>query len=247
MARVALRLLPRTALCGLAAVLSLWAGAAHAGAPASAPTAPVSPCPAHTVELAGGPLLCLARLEVTVDDYAACVAAGRCTPRSTRKQCNGDRRGLGRHPANCVDQAQAARYCAFAGGRLPSSDEWERAARTALPRVDRSPGADPPADICWNERGDQPGTCEVGSFCAPGAVCDLAGNVAEWTSTSVDRPGGKPLAIVRGGGWIFDPLTYAAELDPGFRRRLDPASRLVDLGFRCAFEPGAPARTRAPN
>lgn len=239
---------PTAALAPLAAALLLsLAPATRAGASEPGAASSASRCPAQAVDVADGEPLCLARLEVTVDAYAACVAARRCTPRATRAQCNGERQGLGRHPANCVDLAQAERYCAFSGGRLPTSDEWERAARAALPHVDRSPGADPPADICWNQRTQNPGTCEVGSFCAPSAICDLAGNVAEWTSTTVELPGGKRLAIVRGGGWIFDPLAYAAELDPAFRRRVDPTSRLVDLGFRCAFDPGGTTQARRPN
>ncbi|MGH7293983.1 MAG: formylglycine-generating enzyme family protein, partial [Polyangiaceae bacterium] len=56
--------------------------------------------------------------------YEACVAAGRCTPPSCRSTSAGDR-------VTCVDLAQASEYCAFEGGRLPTEEEWEHAARQA--------------------------------------------------------------------------------------------------------------------
>lgn len=194
------------------------------------------PCPPSARLVAG---LCIDRLEVSVADYAACAAAGACGPRARRTQCNVDTRRLGRHPANCVDRLQAERYCAWAGGRLPTSDEWQAAARTAMPAVPA--GGDLPEGVCWNARGQAVGTCETGSGCDDARLCDMAGNVAEWTSTTVRLPGGADNALVHGGGWIFDPLTYEAELDPAFRRRVDPRARLVDVGFRCV-RPAAATR-----
>jgi formylglycine-generating enzyme required for sulfatase activity len=76
--------------------------------------------------------------EVTVADYGACVAAGKCSePESYanergnfRSSCNW-RHPEPRlaHPINCVDFTQAAAYCAWLGKRLPTEEEWEYAAR----------------------------------------------------------------------------------------------------------------------
>jgi formylglycine-generating enzyme required for sulfatase activity len=61
---------------------------------------------------------------VSIADYQRCIQAGKCTPPS----CGG---GIHEAPVTCVDAKQAGAYCAFAGARLPTEDEWEHAAREA--------------------------------------------------------------------------------------------------------------------
>lgn len=203
-----------------------------------------------------GPFL-LDATEVTVGAYAACVRAGRCTPAATTvrwdglspaerarwsEACNGERVDRADHPVNCVDWFQAQAYCAFAGKRLPTEEEWEWAARGGAAGAGYPWGEAPPADrACWSGAdAPQLGTCPVGSHPAgatPSGLRDLAGNVWEWTATrdvlfadSRGR-GGTPARIARGGGW--------ADRDPGrlaaLRRVKDaPGDRAADLGFRCA-------------
>jgi len=82
--------------------------------------------------------------EVTVAAYAECVRAKGCrpaaatiqkkwakveTPQVWSSQCNQERADRADHPVNCVDWEQARAYCAWAGKRLPTSPEWEWAAR----------------------------------------------------------------------------------------------------------------------
>lgn len=79
----------------------------------------------------------ITRHPITVGDYRACVAAGACDP--PRGACDGAGGVLDRAtyddadatdvPVTCVAPAQAVRYCAFVGGRLPSVSEWLLAAR----------------------------------------------------------------------------------------------------------------------
>lgn len=163
--------------------------------------------------------------EVTAGAYQACVKADGCLAADTRESCNYGRAERSSHPINCVSWLDAGAYCAWAGKRLPTEEEWEYAARGAEGR--RYPwGSDAPgAQLCW-DRGDR-GTCAVGSF--PAGVFglrDMAGNVWEWTSSrwSSDR-------VMRGGSWSSsDP----AWVRGSYRSRARPSVRFLHVGFRCA-------------
>ena len=80
--------------------------------------------------------------EVTVAQYAECVAAGRCSTSGLEMPywgekaqpewawaCNWNTAGRETHPVNCVDWNQAKESSAWAGQRLPTEAEWEKAAR----------------------------------------------------------------------------------------------------------------------
>jgi formylglycine-generating enzyme required for sulfatase activity len=69
------------------------------------------------------------RHEVTVTEYAACVEDGWCAEPDWGGACNWDRADRRDHPINCVDWYQAYDYCTWAGKRLPTEAEWEKAAR----------------------------------------------------------------------------------------------------------------------
>jgi formylglycine-generating enzyme required for sulfatase activity len=156
---------------------------------------------------------------------------------------------------NCVDQAEAAALCRWLGGRLPTAREWEYAARSGQAAI--YPWGDGPvtgarANFCdarcagalanpeaWRRNGwldasqddGFAGTAPVGAFDAgvtAWGLADLAGNVAEWTSSSYQ--GGE--VEVRGGSW-YHP---ASALRVSFRTGVAPAERLSSLGFRCARE-----------
>jgi formylglycine-generating enzyme required for sulfatase activity len=126
--------------------------------------------------------------EVAVVAYADCVDAGACSEPDSGAACNWSAVGRGDHPINCVDWQQAADYCAWAGKRLPTEAEWEKAARGTDGR--KYPwGSDAPtcslANFYYGVGGCADGTVPVGSSPAgasPYAALNLAGNVGEWVA-----------------------------------------------------------------
>ena len=121
----------------------------------------------------------LQRTEVTVAEYAGCVAAGKCRDNHTQAAPG--------HPVTSVSWTDAATYCQWIGGRLPTEAEWERAARGDDDRL--YPWGDEPARgraNCGRGCDDRfAKTAPVGSFSAgkgPFGTLDQAGNVEEWVA-----------------------------------------------------------------
>jgi TolB-like protein len=177
----------------------------------------------------------LARTETTVAAYARCVSAGACAAPATGGLCNWNS-GRGDHPINCITWKEAAAFCKWMGGRLPTAPEFELAASSGEDRRFPWGEEEPGARACWAGEGSavdkaSPGTCRVGAFPAGDSkqgLKDLAGNVAEWTGTDHEKPGEKEY---RGG-------SREAELAVLLYARLglaqDAAKATPWLGFRCA-------------
>ena len=89
-------------------------------------------CPSHNVNVPG---FFIDQYEVTVAAYRACVDQGRCETPSGHGECNWGVSGRGQHPVNCIDWYQARVFCTWAGKRLCSESEWEKAARGTDGRV----------------------------------------------------------------------------------------------------------------
>jgi formylglycine-generating enzyme required for sulfatase activity len=166
------------------------------------------------------------RTEVTVVAYAACVDAGACTPAGDEEGCLAGSFFGGSYPVNCVDLAQAKAFCAWKGRRLPTAHEWEKAARGTDGR--RFPwgndAGDPaPAVLLPSEAPAEVGSLPAGA--SPFGALDMAGNVAEWTSSPWDAKRYE----VRGGGF-----TSSVRHARSSSRLGEPAtSRKAWLGFRC--------------
>jgi len=146
------------------------------------------------------------KTEVTVAAYRRCVQAGRCSSEGLTSgilgECNWDRGDRENHPLNCVTWEQAQAYCEWAGKRLPTEAEWEKAARGTdgrkYPWGNSGYGAggrvanipDETAKRRWPNwpiaQGYDDGyfaTAPVGSFPAgasPYGTLDMVGNVWEW-------------------------------------------------------------------
>jgi formylglycine-generating enzyme required for sulfatase activity len=183
-----------------------------------------------------GPRFTLDATEVTVSQYRVCVAANGCTPPATGEYCNWQVNGRDSHPINCVDQRQAAAYCAWTGRRLPTAAEWQRAAGC---------DAGPPHE-CVSRHAETEGhgfrtsiktpakgTCSVDTY-ARDSIAGLGGNVSEWTSSELSearRPSNRWISL--GLNWMVRENAYT-------QRRvcadhpLSPVYRDGLLGFRCA-------------
>lgn len=147
------------------------------------------------------------RLEVTVADYRRCVTAGACTmSEMIHPRCLWGVPGRDDHPINCVRWIDANAYCSWAGKRLASEAEWEKAARGTDGRIypwgNQLPGPTR-ANLCdarcapswpkfpaveWDDGHED--IAPVGSYPAgasPYGVLDMIGNVEEWVLDWVEE------------------------------------------------------------
>jgi formylglycine-generating enzyme required for sulfatase activity len=152
--------------------------------------------PAHTVTL---PPFRLDRTEVTNGAYQRCVDAKVCRPHdSTSAKKNhfpDDETFRGpEQPVSSVSWDDAKAYCSWAGKRLPTEAEWEKAARSADGRKYPWGNTPPVAEfaVFGVQRTANVGTHPKGN--GPYGHADLGGNVWEWVEDQYD-----PYAYRRNG------------------------------------------------
>jgi formylglycine-generating enzyme required for sulfatase activity len=176
----------------------------------------------------------ISRFPVTVEEYAWCVADGRCTYKRpetelgqvrSNRDCNWGHAGRERHPMNCIDWQEAAQFCTVLGGQLPTETQWEKSARGTDGRS--TPWKDPRFGSRALALDD---TMEVGlmsELASPYGIEDIVTQLGEWTRSPMFDDA--------------DAYAKAFSNERVTRGRLDALSRdssekgYARLGFRCVF------------
>lgn len=187
--------------------------------------------------------------EVTNGMYATCVREGGCeAPAKASSQRNllyYGQPAFNDYPVIHVSWNDAQRYCSWAGRRLPSEAEWEKAARGIDGRI-YPWGNDPASGFLANYDNQIGDTTRVGSYPAgesPYGALDMAGNATEWVADWFDaqyyftvrviNPTGPQTGeyrVQRGGSW----LSQAYAIRSAHRLWNYPDSSFEGSGFRCA-------------
>lgn len=206
--------------------------------------------PRHRVDL---PDYWIDKYPVTNAEYAAFLAATghRPPPHWTD---GGYPPGKGNHPVVSVSWEDAQAYAVWAGKRLPTEAEWEKAARGSDGRAWPWGNTFEPSRCNTREAG-RGGTTSVDAHSpqgdSPYGVADMAGNVWEWTADWYQAyPGshytnanfGQECRVLRGGSW-----SYPADAARCARRSFDfPDFLFESYGFRCALDKGMYAQSDPP-
>ena len=213
------------------------------------------------------------RYEVSVEAFSECVDAGQCREPYRggdvfpmpweRMNCNWGLAQRASHPINCVNWYEANAFCRWAGKRLPTEAEWEKAARgddeRRYPWGNEQPDCeraviDVGGDGCGRETTWPAGSKPLGA--SPYGVEDMSGNVWEWVddwyaydyyawapvanprNTSEEtvprQPGWGTGKTLRGGSWA----DQASSIHSAANRLGYPIDTPPDytIGFRCAMD-----------
>jgi formylglycine-generating enzyme required for sulfatase activity len=214
--------------------------------------------PVHTVYLDA---FYIDKTEVTNAQYQACVETGGCQAPTSCDWGEPTYEDVSKayHPVVCVSWYDANAYCRWAGKRLPTEAEWEKAARGTNGRKypwgntfdgGRLNFCDRNCEFDHKDTGADDGyarTAPVGSYSAgasPYGALDMAGNVWEWVADWYDEnyyahspshpnpqgPDSGAVKVLRGGSWVSDEWNIRT----ANRDKYHPTITNSALGFHCA-------------
>lgn len=147
-------------------------------------------------------------------------------------------------PAVHLTHAEAAAYCRWAGGRLPTAAEWQRAAYTELRRTPPAPwvrGRTYPWPTGESPQGSNTSAPDPWPRAAPvtatragvNGLHDMGANVWEWTADARGEEG-----RTMGGSWWYPPAQMRADVDAWKPRGF----YAVYIGWRCVYDPDRAAQ-----
>lgn len=200
--------------------------------------------PQHTVYIDA---FWIDQTEVTNAQYRSCVEAGAC---AAPKYIPDHDQNAPNLPVVGVSRDDAWDYAAWAGGRLPTEAEWEKAARGTDGRIYPWGDALPDCSLA-NVSGCLDGPDIVGSYPAgasPYGALDMVGNVGEWVSDffaadyyerSPDRnpqgPESGRFGVYRGGPWSYGQWNARC----AYRSNHSWNDKATRVGFRVVVGAGA--------
>ncbi|MDP2999880.1 MAG: SUMF1/EgtB/PvdO family nonheme iron enzyme [Bryobacterales bacterium] len=213
-------------------------GKFHVGCVASDPDCDADEKPQREVAIPKG--FWIGRTETTVHAYTFKYQASTTARPPRASQINPNLRATG-DAVTRVSWEEAAAYCKWAGGRLPTEAEWEYATRGGAENRIYPWGAEITHD---NANFDGTGGRDKWQLSGPTmtferngfGLYDVIGNVWEWCDDTGTPAPKKESHIARGGGWNSGPK----QLRTSARKYFFAASNAV--GFRCVLDrlPGTP-------